>query len=115
MTRRRTLMPTVAASLALIAGAARAEAPMSLRDAVFRAPPVSVRAMALTSAAEAPALPAGIARTSIDHRFDGKSLDGSLGFLCGIHPKAVTDGVAGAYGVDPQGRFLGLKLHMTFR
>lgn len=113
MTRRRTSIFTAIAALALTAGAARAEVATSLRDAVFRTPAAS-QPIPLKPAAQSP-LPPGVARTSIDHRFEGRPLDGSLGFLCGIQPSAVTQGAAGAYGVDPQGRFLGLKLHMTFR
>ncbi|MDB5416889.1 MAG: hypothetical protein JWP50_308 [Phenylobacterium sp.] len=56
----------------------------------------------------------GMPKTAIDGRFAAR-LDGSLGFLCGLQPKSVTDGAAAAYGVDPHGRFLGLKLHMSFR
>jgi len=103
VTRSRTPLPILAAALALSAGAARAEpAPTALRDAVFQRPPE-------------PARPAGIAKTSLDHSFARRGADGSVGFLCGLQPKAVTEGAAGAYGVDPQGRFLGVKLHMTFR
>lgn len=102
MTHRRTALVSLAAGVALAAGAARTEPPSPLRDAVFQRQVQTPR-------------PAGVAKTSIDHSFERRGLDGSVGFLCGIQPKAVTDGAAGAYGVDPQGRFLGVKLHMTFR
>ena len=102
MTRSRTPHLMLAAVLALAAGAAQAETPTPLRDAVFQK-------------RSEPAPTAGIAKTSIDHNFERRGVEGSVGFLCGLQPKAVTAGAAGAYGVDPQGRFLGLKLHMTFR
>ena len=101
----------LAAALSLTAGAGSAD---PLRDAAFRTNARPVAAIALPASAE-PARPAGVARTSIDYRFDGDGLDGSLGFLCGLQPSAATSGAAAATGVDPHGRFLGVKLHMIFR
>ena len=57
---------------------------------------------------------AGIARTSMDRRFDDKDTKGSLGFLCGIQPGQELGGAAAAHGSDPQGRFLGAKLSRAF-
>jgi len=86
-------------------------APDPLRAAVFRA------------VAPAPALPDrtelprdfGMPTTAIERRFGRDALTGSLGFLCGLQPKAMTDGAAAAYGVDPHGRFLGVKLKVSLR
>ena len=104
----------LAAIATLAAGAARAETPEILRAAVFRAPAASAIAVTLPARGEAPR-PAGVARTSIDHRFARDGLDGSLGFLCGLQPSAAASGAMAATGVDPHGRFLGVKLHMSFR
>lgn len=57
---------------------------------------------------------AGIARTSIDRRFNGDDATGSLGFLCGIQPSHDFSGAASAYGSDPHGRFLGARLSRAF-
>ena len=58
-------------------------------------------------------LPAGIARTSVDHRFDGDAV-GSFGYLCGLNPGQKMTGAAGAAGYDPMGKFLGAKLSLAF-
>ncbi|MDB5424109.1 MAG: hypothetical protein JWQ29_1525 [Phenylobacterium sp.] len=60
-------------------------------------------------------LPAGIARTSIDHRFDKDDAVGSVGYLCGLNPGQKMSGAAGAAGYDPMGKFLGAKLSFAFR
>lgn len=60
-------------------------------------------------------LPAGIARTSIDHRFDADDAVGSFGYLCGLNPGQKMTGAAGAAGYDPMGKFLGAKLSFAFR
>ena len=60
---------------------------------------------------------AGVAQTSVDHRFASKGdggLIGSVGFLCGLQPGQTDKGAAAAYGYDPQGRFVGAKLHVAF-
>jgi hypothetical protein len=60
---------------------------------------------------------AGVAQTSVDHRFTSKGdggLVGSVGFLCGLQPGQTDKGGAAAYGYDPQGRFVGAKLHIAF-
>jgi hypothetical protein len=84
-----------------LAGAARAETPDALRAAAFKGP------------AQSP-LPPGIARTSIERRFDART-EGAFGYLCGRKPDEQTYGAAGARGVDHDGRFLGVKLKMTLR
>jgi hypothetical protein len=60
-------------------------------------------------------LPAGVAKTSIDHRFDEDGAVGSFGFLCGLNPGQRMSGAAGASGYDPMGKFLGAKLSIAFR
>jgi hypothetical protein len=60
-------------------------------------------------------LPAGIARTSIDHRFEDDGAVGSAGYLCGLQPGEKMYGAAGAAGYDPMGKFLGAKLSVAFR
>jgi hypothetical protein len=102
----RLLLPVV---LTLAASAAQA-ATDPLRAAVFRSPE--------RPAAVAPArsdAPREFPKTAIEHRFGHDAVTGSAGFLCGLQPKAMTDGAAAAYGVDPHGRFLGVKLTMTLR
>lgn len=61
----------------------------------------------------ASSLPAGIARTSVDHRFDEDAV-GSFGYLCGLNPGQKMTGAAGAAGYDPMGKFLGAKLSLAF-
>jgi hypothetical protein len=60
-------------------------------------------------------LPAGVARTSVDHRFDNDDAVGSFGYLCGLNPGQKMTGAAGAAGYDPMGKFLGAKLSFAFR
>jgi hypothetical protein len=103
----------LAAAAALIAGAAHAD---PLRDAAFRpAGEAAAQAVIAAPPGAEPARPAGVAKTSLDHRFERDGLDGSLGFLCGLQPPAAAGGAMAARGVDPNGRFLGVKLHMSFR
>jgi hypothetical protein len=65
--------------------------------------------------AQASPLPAGIARTSVDHRFGQDDAVGSFGYLCGLNPGQKMTGAAGAAGYDPMGKFLGAKLSFAFR
>jgi len=102
----------LAAAVTLCAGAAHAQPADRLSAAAFQARPAAID---MAPAAPEPSRPVGVAKTSLDHRFARRDLDGSLGFLCGLQPKANTEGAAAAYGVDPNGRFVGLKLHMSFR
>ena len=60
-------------------------------------------------------LPAGVARTSIDHRFEDDAAVGAFGYLCGLNPGQKMTGAAGAAGYDPMGKFLGAKLSFAFR
>ncbi|MBO9708637.1 MAG: hypothetical protein J7521_10520 [Caulobacter sp.] len=57
-------------------------------------------------------LPAGVARTSVEHGADG--VTGSAGLLCGIQPSADTSGAARARGFDPEGKFVGGKVAFRF-
>ncbi|THD81258.1 MAG: hypothetical protein E7812_05030 [Phenylobacterium sp.] len=122
------LFVALGAALALTAGAAQAQAQLqtpgaSLRDAVFRSGAKASSAM-LSSPAPAigvayaqapPERPAGVATTAIDHSFDRKGVVGSVGFLCGLDSRLDNAGGMGAFGTDPQGRFVGAKLHLAFR
>jgi hypothetical protein len=109
-------MPRIvlATAAALIAGAAQAAPADALKAAVYRVPAAATATLSLPDRSETPRMP-GVARTSLDHRFARDGLDGSLGFLCGLQPSASRGGAAEAAGVDPHGRFLGVKLHMSFR
>ena len=40
--------------------------------------------------------------------------EGSFGFLCGLQSGQTDHGAAAAHGYDPQGRFLGAKLKLSF-
>ncbi len=102
-------LASAAVALAAAATACRAEP----------APPASAAALnAAVSArfADAGAGKAqGMARTSIDHRFEGNEASGALVFLCG-RPDSLDDRAAGsALGSDPHGRFLGARLSLAFR
>ena len=57
---------------------------------------------------------AGIARTSVDHQFASRDVEGSLGFLCGLQSGQTAHGAAAIRGYDPQGRFVGAKLKLSF-
>ncbi len=63
--------------------------------------------------AEAEALRTGVARTSVDRHLSDR-LTSSIGFLCGLHPSVGHEGAAAMRGDDPQGRFLGAKLSLSF-
>jgi hypothetical protein len=110
----RRVLP-LAVLLAALAGAARAETD-PLRAAVFaNAPSTRPAPTAAVAYADAPApRPAGIAKTSLDHAFD-KGASAQAGFLCGLDARKDSRGAMAAYGADPQGRFLGAKLRLTFR
>jgi hypothetical protein len=86
-------------------------APDPLAAVVFRASPP---AAAFPQRSEAPR-DFGMPTTAVERRFGHGGLAGSAGFLCGIQPKAMADGAAAAYGVDPHGRYLGVKLRMVLR
>lgn len=57
---------------------------------------------------------AGVARTAVDRGFAGGSAQVAAGFLCGRTPTPAAAGVAGALGVDRDGRFLGAQLRLAF-
>ena len=60
-------------------------------------------------------LPEGIVRTSVETRFGVRDkAAGEAGFLCGLLPHPDTAGAAAAYGHDPDGRFVGAKLKLSF-
>ena len=109
--------------LAAAAGSARAEGVrMDLQSATPAPAPTTapppldlsrIRSPFALTDDQAAALRAGIARTAVDHRFDGR-LTGSLGFLCGLHGETY-QGAAAMRGSDPDGRFLGAKLSLAFR
>jgi len=114
----------------LAAGAARAESPAAIsavRYAADAPPPVlrmpgeplsGARASGLFLPAAdrdaAPALPRGVAQTSVDHRFSPSGdVIGSLGYLCGIAKTPIgTGSVASSY--EPAGTFLGGQLKVAF-
>jgi hypothetical protein len=58
---------------------------------------------------------AGVARTSVDRRFEDRPGSLSAGFLCGANPQTQTSGGVGALGLDRDGRFLGAQLKLGFR
>ena len=60
-------------------------------------------------------LPPGVVRTAVERRFSDERLVGQAGFLCGLQDHPEHDGGAGAYGADPDGRFLGASLRLRFR
>ena len=117
-------MKAVLLALAVVAAAsaARAEAPAPeaslLAQAVVAARGDAGRGLDLSrphaQSRYGSSLPAGIARTSVDHRFDEDAV-GSFGYLCGLNPGQKMTGAAGAAGYDPMGKFLGAKLSLTFR
>jgi hypothetical protein len=105
------LMTSLLLGLILAASAAHA-ASDPLRAAVFRSePPAPV---AIVAPADPPRV-FGMPRTAIEGRFGRDGLTGQAGFLCGLQPKAGSEGAAAAYGVDPNGRFVGVKLRMVVR
>jgi hypothetical protein len=59
--------------------------------------------------------PEGVGRTSIERRFAGERVSGSLGFLCGRPDNLSGSGGAAVYGTDPRGRFLGARLSIALR
>ena len=60
-------------------------------------------------------LPAGVARTSIDHSFSPGKISGSAGFVCGLQDSLEHSGAREITGYDPHGRFVGAKLSFAFR
>jgi hypothetical protein len=97
-------------ALSAVGGRSKA-APDPLAAAVFR---TRQPAAALPERSDPPR-DIGLPTTSVERRFGRGGLTGSAGFLCGLQPKAMADGAAAAYGVDPHGRYLGVKLRMVLR
>ena len=128
MLRRHPTVVILAAAIAFAGGAGAQTGPSAaLSLAPFRAgvaqaaePPsvdLSRSPMARSYAQISARRAAGVAQTSVDRRFTSKGsgeLIGSLGFLCGLQPGQTDKGAAAAYGYDPQGRFVGAKLHVAF-
>ena len=115
-----SILPRIAAVLVVAASQASAASPGSPwnGDAADRAPtPSSVQsALAqLRFSPAGPALPNGVARTSIDRSLAGGGVTASAGFLCGRHAGPDNNGAAMARGYDPEGRFVGAKLSFAFR
>jgi hypothetical protein len=104
---RRGLLCGIFLATTAAAGHAAAD---PLRDAAFRS-----SAPAAAPEPSAPARDFGMPTTAVERRFGRDGVTGAAGFLCGLQPKAMTDGAAAAHGVDPHGRFLGVKLHLAFR
>jgi hypothetical protein len=112
------------------AGAVRAESPAAVpavRYAVDAPAPVIRLPGEILSGAQtselfrpvadrdaAPALPRGVAQTSVDHRFSPSGdVIGSLGYLCGMAKTPLGSGsVASSY--EPAGTFLGGQLKVAF-
>lgn len=115
----------VLAAMLFAAGAARAENPPIAFEAsaptpALRLPQALVDGqrsdlwLPITDRDRPPALPEGVAKTSVDHRFSPSGdVVGSLGYLCGI-AKTPDDsgGVASSY--EPAGTFLGGQLKVAF-
>ena len=76
-------------------------------------PADALRAAAFKARAQSP-LPRGVARTSVERRFDART-EAAFGYLCGRKPDEQTYGAGGARGVDHDGRFLGVQLKMSLR
>ena len=114
----------------LAAGAARAESPVEISairyEAAAPAPVIRIPGASLPGAQAsglflpaadreaAPALPTGVAQTSVDHRFSPSGdVIGSLGYLCGMAKTPLGSGsLASAY--EPAGTFLGGQLKVAF-
>jgi opacity protein-like surface antigen len=60
-------------------------------------------------------LPAGVAKTSVDHSFAPGRVSGSAGFVCGLQDSLDHAGAREITGYDPHGRFVGAKLSFAFR
>jgi hypothetical protein len=112
----------LAALASALSGAAGADTPTAdlLARAVLSQPRSEVAAPLHLAPSRAKSryanpLPAGVAKTSVDHRFDDEGTVGSFGFLCGLNPGQRMSGAAGASGYDPMGKFLGAKLSFAFR
>ena len=129
----RLACPAFALAAAMVAGAACAQpldlrpperaqapaAPLALPGQPARALPDRadpLDPLAPTRIVANPMSSAVFARTAVERSFARRDeVKGSLGFLCGLQPSHAEAGGAGAYGVDPHGRFVGAKLSFAFR
>jgi hypothetical protein len=109
MRHARSIFAAAALAVALgVAGASGAEpAPSHLDLSRLAAPDAAQRE-------DAALRDSGLAHTALERRFARSDASASVGFLCGRQPSAITSGAAAAYGVDPQGRFLGAQLRLPF-
>lgn len=114
-------LPLALMSLLAVAGAARAQAPMSF---IAKGPAIvmaqssqkpldlsATGALNYARRAQTP-LPPGVARTAVER--SASDLTGSAGLLCGLQPSADTSGASTARGYDPDGKFVGAKLALRF-
>ncbi len=60
-------------------------------------------------------MPAGVAKTSVDHSFAPGRVSGSAGFVCGLQDSLEHSGAREITGYDAHGRFVGAKLSFAFR
>lgn len=117
---RRILLTAFAFSA--FAGVAAAAMPVTDGEAVLQkkiaieaARMASPVGPALNYLRSAPTRVPGIAQTSITTRFAGRDDAATdAGLLCGLMPHADTGGAAGAFGRDPDGKFVGAKLRLSF-
>ena len=120
MTHSSAKSAAVPLALALSAGVACAEPAGPADPLMSRLQPKSAVAAAQPAASQAygPSLQSrldGVVQTSVEKRFgvrDGTV--GEAGFLCGLLPHPDTSGAAAAFGHDPDGRFVGAKLSLSF-
>lgn len=113
MARARISAPLALALSLAAAGAAHASTAADvLARAVLPAPPDAPSAPPRDE--PAPELSRGLARTSIDHRFDRRT-EAAVGFLCGIQDARAENAGTAVLGRDPHGRFLGAQVRLAFR
>lgn len=117
---RRIFLTALAFSA--VTGAAFAAAPTTDGEAVAQKK-IALEAARMSSlsgppmsyARQAPTRIPGIAQTSVTARFvsrDNAAAD--AGLLCGLLPHPDSSGAAAAYGRDPDGKFVGAKLRLSF-
>ena len=122
---RTSLLLALAAAVVFTAGAANAQALQSLvSHRADAAPGAPIGASDLNAAAFAAPYTragetgqAGVARTSVDHRFAPGGLVGSLGYLCGVNSFApgASENTGPASSFGRATTYLGAKLSLTFR
>lgn len=103
----RSVIATAEPPVVKVSGAP-ARPPADLANPLDPLAPTAVQASPMESAV--------FARTAVEHRFSRRDdITASVGFLCGLQPGHTEGGGAGAFGVDPHGRFVGGKLSFAFR